>query len=376
VYYPENHTKEEPVPTLYEKIHGCNAAAVVSNSMGDVTEGKSYQEIESRYGRLETLVPQDIQGRVREAEWGPDWVRHAHHRPPGMTEDGIERHRLMCTAIIEKGGRVDVWDLARVWVRDINPDHFGYLLGNQDQIFYYLLKAGMPPTETGRHAVWPGFIGTAKMMLPVGLINAGDPRQAARDALDLGRLKDTAHRAQNFALEVCAGLAAACAEAMRPQATIESVIAEGVSHLSSTPRAAVEQALGWAEEVDEVWDLRPLFQEKYEGHRASNAVEVFSAGLSIFSLVGQNTRDAIIAGVNFGRDCDCISYVAAGLAGAMNGIDSVPTEWVETVEEELRSDPYTVSTRSLEDTAQGLYGALLQEMEQAKQRIAELETQQ
>jgi hypothetical protein len=174
------------VPTLYDKVHGCNAAAVISNSMGDVTEAKSYQEIEAQYGFVNTLLPQDKRGGVRERDWGPDWVRHAHRRPPGMTEDGIERHRLMCTAIIEQGGRVDVWDLARVWLRDISPDHFGYL----------------------------------------------------------------------------------------------------------------------------------------------------------------------------------------------RGIESVPAEWVEIVEQELKTDPYTVSARSLEDTAQGLYQALRKEMERAKQRIAELEIQQ
>ena len=62
-------------------------------------------------------------------------------------------------------------------------------------------------------------------------------------------------------------------------------------------------------------------------------------------------RSAILAGVNLGRDCDCISYVAAGLTGAMNGIESVPAEWVEIVEQELKADPYTVPRRSLEDTA-------------------------
>jgi ADP-ribosylglycohydrolase len=343
--------------------------------MGDVTEGKSYQQIEEQFGFVDTLLAQDKRASVRERDWGAPWVRHAHHRPPGMTEDGIERHRLMCTAIIEKGGRVDVWDLARIWVRDINPEHFGYLLGNQDRGFYELLKAGMPPPETGRYAQWPGFIGTAKMMLPVGLINACDPDQAARDALDLGRLKDAAHRPFNFALEVCAGLAAACAEAMRPQATIETIVAAGIHPLSSTPRAAVEEAQRWAEDAAEVWDLRPLFAEKYRGHPASNAVEVFSAGLAIFSMVGQNTRDAILAGVNFGRDCDCISYVAAGLAGALNGIESVPAEWIQIVENELETDPYTVSQRSLADTAQGLYQALLNEMGRARTRLAELEAQ-
>jgi len=361
------------VPTLFAKIHGCNAAAVISNSMGDVTEGKTYQQIEETYGFVDTLLPQDKPATVRERDWGPPWERHAHHRPPGMTEDGIERHRLMCTAIIEKGGRIDIWDLARVWVRDINPAHFGYLLGNQDRVFYDLLRAGMPPTETGRYASWPGFIGTAKMMLPVGLVNAGDPRQAAQDALDLGRIKDTPYSPNNYALEVCAGLAAACAEAMRPGATIDAIIAEGVRPLSSTPRAAVEQALSWAREVEQVWNLRPLFAERYRGHPPSNAVEVFSAGLAILAKVGHSTRDAILAGVNFGRDCDCISYVAAGLAGALNGIDSVPAEWIEIVEEELETDPYTVSTRSLYDTAQGLYQALLNEIERSKARIAELE---
>ena len=152
-------------------------------------------------------------------------------------------------------------------------------------------------------------------------------------------------------------------------------VAAGLDPLSSAPKAAAEQALQWAQEADEVWDLRPLFAGKYRGHPASNAVEVFSAGLAIFSRVGQNTRDAILAGVNFGRDCDCISYVAAGLAGALNGIDSVPAEWVEICEAELVDDPYTVSRRSLVDTAYGLHQALLNEMERASARIQELQTQ-
>ncbi len=110
----------------------------------------------------------------------------------------------------------------------------------------------MPPTETGRYADWPGFIGTCKMMLPVGIVNACDPRQAALDALDTGRLKDSPHRAFNYALEVCAAVAAACAEALRPGATVEAIISEALRHLSSVPRAEVEAALAWTGEVEDV----------------------------------------------------------------------------------------------------------------------------
>ena len=99
------------MPTLFAKIHGCNSAAVISNSMGDVTEGKSHQQIEEQFGFVDTFMPQDKHANVRERDWGSPWVRHAHHRPTEMTEDGIEQHRLMCTAIIEKSGRIDVWDL-------------------------------------------------------------------------------------------------------------------------------------------------------------------------------------------------------------------------------------------------------------------------
>jgi ADP-ribosylglycohydrolase len=143
--------------------------------------------------------------------------------------------------------------------------------------------------------------------------------------------------------------------------------------LSSVPRSAVEEALEWSKNVEEVWDLRPRFAEKYRGHPTSNAVEVFSAGLAIFAMVGGDTREAILAGVNFGRDCDCISYVAAGLAGALNGTEGIHAEWIDIVEEELETDPYTVSRRSLADTAQGLYQALLNEVDRTKQRVAELE---
>ena len=156
-------------------------------------------------------------------------------------------------------------------------------------------------------------------------------------------------------------------------ADLVGILSEAVKHLSIRPRAAVEQALSWAREVNTVWDLRPLFAERYRGQPASNAVEVFSAGLAIFAMVGHNTRDAILAGVNFGRDCDCISYVAAGLAGTLNGIHSVPVEWSEVVEEALKTHPYTVSRRSLADTSQGLYQALLNELERSKARMVALE---
>jgi len=35
---------------LFSRIYGCEAAGTIANSMGDVTEGLSWRQIEERYG--------------------------------------------------------------------------------------------------------------------------------------------------------------------------------------------------------------------------------------------------------------------------------------------------------------------------------------
>ena len=358
---------------LYDKIYGCNAAGTIGNSMGDVTEGLTWRQIEERYGFVETLLPQEKPERIRKQPWGPDFHYKAHHRPPGMTEDGQERHRLMCEAIIRKGGRVTVWDLARTWLDLIDPDKFGYLLGPQDQVIYYSLRAGLPPHEVGRYAAWPGFIGTSKMIEPVGLVNACHPRQAALDAYDVGRLKDVHGRPGNYALEVAAGIAAGVAEALNPRATVGGVIDTVLAELSPPPRREVEDGLAWAREHGDWRALRPLYDERYRGRPISNAVEILSSALAIFYLADGDPKQCLLWSVNFGRDCDCRAYTAAGLAGALRGRATLPQEWIDVVEAELPTDPYTVSRRSLRDTADGLYRATLSTLREARRQVELIE---
>lgn len=358
---------------LFARIYGCEAAGNIANSMGDVTEGLSWQEIEKRYGFVDKLLPQDKKASRSPQRFGSDWVRYAHHRPPGMTEDGFERHRLCTIAILKKGGRITIEDLARTWIEDIDPSKFGYLLGPQDQVIYNLLKDGLPPAEAGRYAAWPGFIGTSKMIMPVGIVNACRPDDAARDALQLGRIKDVRGRPGNYALEVCAAIAAATAEALRPRATVESVIDIALGQLSPEPRKEVQQGLDWAKKANDWKDLRPLYASRYEGKPISNAVEVLSGGLACFYLARGQPREAILYAVNLGRDTDCKGYVAGGLAGALRGIEAIPVEWVKIVEEQVVTDPYTVSRRTARQAAEGLYKACLAETAKAKRAVTEIE---
>jgi len=70
---------------LFDKIYGCIAASNIGSAMGAGVEGWSTE----KFGVLDRFLPYNMGGR---------------EMPPGTTEDGIERQRLMCTAII---GAVD-----------------------------------------------------------------------------------------------------------------------------------------------------------------------------------------------------------------------------------------------------------------------------
>jgi ADP-ribosylglycohydrolase len=365
------------MPSLYDKILGCEAAGRIGNSMGDVTEGLLYPEIEQTFGFVDSLLPQDKFAWKRDSDTslGPPFVYHEHHRPPGMTEDGMERHKLCTSAIIKKGGRITVWDLAATWIEEIDPEKFGYIMGPQDQVIYLAIKTGIPPWEIGRYATWPALIGTSKMIQPIGMLNACNPRQAALDAYDIGRLKDMRGVPGNYALEVAAGIAAGVAEACKPDATVASIIDTVLGELTEMPRAEVEKGLEWAREVGDWKELRPLYDDRYRGMRDSNAVEILSGGLACFLVADGRPRDAILYAVNLGRDTDCKAYVAGGLAGALRGISELPEDWVDTIEKEVVDDPYTVNRRTAREAADGLYAAAMNEIGRMKDVISSVESQ-
>lgn len=367
---------------LFSKIYGCEAACTIGNSMGDVTELYTWDQIEEKWGFVDTLLPQtkwgpngELQDRTWKQEgFGHDLKWYAHKRPPGMTEDGHERHRLCTNAILKKRGRIDINDLAETFIDDIDPAKFGYLLGPQDQVIYYSLKAGVPPWEVGRFASWPGLIGTSKMILPVGMVNACNPEQAAADAHDLGRIKDVRGVKGNYAIEVCAAIAAACAEALKPDATVDSVIDAALNQLSFKPQDEVNVALGWAKNADDWKELRPLFQEKYNTHSMSNAVEVLSGALCCLYMAEGKPKETLLYCVNFGRDTDCKAYVGGGLAGALSGIEMVPADWVKTIEEQVVNDPYTVATRTAREASEGLYDAAINTLNKMKGTVSLIES--
>ena len=347
---------------LKDKFKGCIAGSWIGSAMGAPVEGWTPERIQREHGLLDELLPYVHYPDRTPARW---------YRPPGTTEDGIERQRLLATAIIEKSDRILARDLVAVWLRDITPERAVFKQEEYDLALLELARAGVPAEVLGQMRGLVGNVGAARSSHPVGLINAGDPRSAADDVFEVGQVYfPRSSPALRWAAIYCAAIAEAC----KSDATVESVIetaqefalyrAEKGRLFAGYDRISSElaRAVKIAQESEDMLQLRGMFYEHYHGgefmtYGASQANEVVCKGLAVFMHTKGSVKDSIVASVNFGRDTDCLAAIAGGLAGTLSGTAEIPSRWISQVDKATEDDNYTNTIRSIADTAEGLYDA-------------------
>jgi hypothetical protein len=100
--------------TLREKFFGCIAGLHVGSALKGPCEGWAWQDIQAKYGTIDKMI-------------GYQDYHNGWNRLPGTTEDGVERSKMMATAIIEKKDRVTAEDVRNIWVRDMKPEAAGMI---------------------------------------------------------------------------------------------------------------------------------------------------------------------------------------------------------------------------------------------------------
>jgi ADP-ribosylglycohydrolase len=93
------------------------------------------------------------------------------------------------------------------------------------------------------------------------------------------------------------------------------------------------------------------------GFLGSGLAAAAGAAVCVLRMVNGNTWEAIKAGVNMGRDTDCLTAVSAGISGSLSGAAPVPAELIKQVDYAASVNPYTDSRRTLRETSDGLYNA-------------------
>lgn len=338
------------MPSLYEKVYGCLAASRVASAMGAAVEGWPAERIVAEHGFVDRFLPYK-----HYTYRGVDW-----QRPPGTTEDGIERQKLYCRAIIAKQDRITADDVAKVMAEVVDPEKMWFMSEPDDIKLVKYVKAGVPAVEVGGLSGWSGVNALARASHPIGLINACDPAGAAHDAADVGRLL---FRATDVALTWAGVYDAAIAAAMMPAATVDTVIGMALSFANDAMKREIDRALDIVARLADYDAVRAEFYTFYNGigvmYAQSSAAETVSKALALFVLARADAKMGILYGVNFGRDTDCMAAMAGGLCGALSGIGTVPSEWVATLDGATMANPYTNTRCLVQEHAAGVHGAIL-----------------
>ncbi|MEE8487592.1 MAG: ADP-ribosylglycohydrolase family protein, partial [Gemmatimonadota bacterium] len=303
---------------LEDRIYGCLLASSIGNAMGSPVEGWSYERIDAEYpdGIDSILLPERLE-----------------------TEDDNQQMMLLLeTYLARKGQPVMARHLAQTWC-----DHWSRanMWPFCDRHSYELIHAGWDPRITGH---WNS-MGTSVMCIePVGLYHLADPDYAVVDASAIAYM-----HVRGMEIAATSILAAAVAEALRPDATVDRVWEAALKVASYDWPISVPDQLRTmdghvfqdcheylatcrdvAKKYDDVFAVR---QELYDRCLMFNwwqsaHLEIVGLPLAILTVAGGDVRLAAIGGTNIGRDADTNAGRATMLAGALSGAANVPEEWV------------------------------------------------
>jgi ADP-ribosylglycohydrolase len=183
-------------------------------------------------------------------------------------------------------------------------------------------------------------------------------------------------------------LAAAVAEAMRPGATVDSVVETCLRFAHDGTRAAiaavVDAAASLSDWTSAVGRLREAFApfdsvgEHYAepglGARTPSrlhAIEELPIALGLLVVTQGDYEGTVLGGVNYGRDSDSIAAMGGALAGALGGTGSLRRDWVDAVSAASRID-LEAPGRAMADVAAAIFERDAARQASRSQAMAEL----
>ena len=334
---------------LTERAVGCLAGAAVGDALGGATEGWESSEIHEHFGGwVEGIVESIRRTRKLEKPFSP------FHKGDGHVTDDTLMTRVLVRAYGLKRDHLDAYDVEALMLPEI-VDRKTWIpeLGREDLLYHRLFLAEKwlvlklryghaDPRDAGVGNIVN--CGAAMYIAPVGIANAGDPDGAYAEALDLSG----AHQS-SYGREAAGVLAAAVAEAMRPDATVDDVVAVSVRLAKDATRTAIEavadaaaKLTGWRDgglaqlraafvPYDSVGE--PYASPAQDARTPSrlHAIEEVPIAIGMLVATGGDYAETVLGGVNYGRDSDSIAAMGGALAGALGGSGVLRRDWVDDV---------------------------------------------
>jgi ADP-ribosylglycohydrolase len=332
---------------LADRAVACLAGAAVGDALGGATEGWESQEIAAHFGGWVNGIVESIR-RTRDLEkpFSP------FHKGDGHVTDDTLMTRVLVHAYDVKRDHLDAYDVEqlivpaivdeKMWVPELNREDLLYhrLFLAEKWLVLKLRYGHADPRDAGVGNIVN--CGAAMYIAPVGIANAGDAQGAYREALDL-----TAAHQSSYGREAAGVLAAAVAEALRLEATPDTVVETCLRYAKDGTRAAIEAVAEAAGRLDGwrdggLQELRSTFAPfdsvgEYYARPALNAripsrlhaIEELPIALGLLVATAGDYEETVLGGVNYGRDADSIASMGGALAGALG--NPVRRDWVDDV---------------------------------------------
>jgi ADP-ribosylglycohydrolase len=332
---------------LTDRAASALAGAAIGDALGGATEGWESREIYEHCGGWVEGVVQSIRHQRNMLKpFSPFWKGDGH-----VTDDTLMT-RVLVGAYTTKRDHLDAYDMERLivpaivdeptWIPELDREDLLYhrLFLAEKWLVLKLRYGHADPRDAGVGNIVN--CGAAMYIAPVGIANAGAPDGAYAEALDF-----TAGHQSSYGREAAGVLAAAVAEALRPDATADSVISASLRLAKDATRDAIEAVADAAATLDGWRDgglatLRAAFAPfdsvgEHYAQPAQNAripsrlhaIEELPIALGLLVATGGDYTETMLGGVNYGRDSDSIASMGGAVAAALGS--PVPREWIDEI---------------------------------------------
>ncbi len=357
---------------LFKKVFGCIFGGVIGDALGGPIENMYYKFIRKLHNGIVTDL---ISYGTRPSDFhqaGDSSEAYAWSKEPGTYTDDTRLQILITKSIIDKKGRISADDLANTWIKEMDVQTFWYSISNS---YHRIAISRTPVREAGCGNIPDN--SSAMCIGPIGVINAGNPKQAAIDAYEVASLSH-----DSYSRDAASVIAAATAEAMKEDSTVETIVHASTAYMpnrdTSPLYGLVHKAVELAYKVRDTEELTEIYYRELivpwirrvelyhvDDDRFSLSVDPLESvpcAIGMFYETKGDYRESVIASANFGRDCDTIACMTGYIAGAFNGIDKIPNKWIE---QSKRANPKP----DLEELCIGLAEALIKEKERMEAQV-------
>ena len=344
--------------SFQERVRGVVFGTAYGDALGATVEKLSYQEKKKRYSRVES-----INTEWYKATWPAEKRLHRMRGYGIITDDTLMTLALM-KVYTSQQRHLDAYDLADEFVKEIAfRNRYIPELGKEalilDRLFYpekYIfirhVLANCDPREGGIGNMVN--CGAAMYIAPVGVVNATNPKAAYDEAISFAM----GHQL-SYGLEAAGVLAACVAKAFEPEVSVEDIIKTALMYAKDGTKKAIEAIGNVAIELKSERDNKDLIVEKFhqtilefspmgddierkieKTGKPSNhytpsrlfSIEELPIALGYIVLHDGDFAQAIIDGINSGRDTDSIGVMIGVILGAMHGYQVFDRADIEILE--------------------------------------------